>query len=205
MAIQLRVFLRKFCVWQFLSRGHPLDRNCLRVYSNCRESSSRQFSLTWIWPWRISVRQYSQRLANGSILQETVDSFKMAKREWSRIGIWEMIVEYEGRPSLWDVCSPEYRDRNKQTEAWKTLAVGLKLDRDIGEVQRKIHNLRNLFCQELKKSSETKSGQATAQTCKSRWPYFDSLKFIQGAVATRKSTGNLVCTDLITYILLECS
>ena len=114
----------------------------------------------------------------------------MAKQEWSRVDIEEMIVEYEGRPSLWDVSSPEYRDRNKKTEAWKTLAV--KLDREIGEVQRKIHNLRNQFCQELKKSGETNSGQATAQTSKSRWPYFDSLKFIKGAVAARKSTGNLV-------------
>ena len=149
-----------------------------------------------------TVCEYSQRLANGSILRETVDSFKMAKQEWSRVDIEEMIVEYEGRPSLWDVCSPEYRDRNKKTEAWKTLAV--KLDREIGEVQRKIHNLRNQFCQELKKSGETKSGQATAQTSKSRWPYFDSLKFIKGAVAARKYTGNLVCT-LISYILFECS
>ena len=73
---------------------------------------------------------------------------KMAKREWSRDEIEEIIVEYEGRPSLWDVCSPEYRDRNKKTEAWTTLAV--KLDREIGEVQRKIHNLRNQFCQEFK-------------------------------------------------------
>ena len=68
-----------------------------------------------------------------------------------------------------------------------------KLDREFGEVQRKIHNLRNQFCQELKKSDETKSGQATAQTCKSRRPYFDSLKFVNGAVVARKSTGNLVC------------
>ena len=68
-----------------------------------------------------------------------------------------------------------------------------KLDREFGEVQRKIHNLRNKFCQELKKSGETKSGQATGQTCKCRRPYFDSLKFIKGAVAARKSTGNLVC------------
>ena len=88
-----------------------------------------------------TVCEYFQRLANGSILRETVDSFKMAKQEWSRVDIEEMIVEYKGRPSLWDVCSPEYRDRNKKTEAWKTLAV--KLDREIGEVQRKIHNLRN--------------------------------------------------------------
>ena len=145
-----------------------------------------------------TVCEYSQRLANGSILRDTVDSFKMAKREWSRDEIEEIIVEYEGRPSLWDVCSPEYRDRNKKIEAWTTLAV--KLDREIGEVQRKIHNLRNQFCQELKKSCEAKSGQATAQTSKSKWPYFDSLKFIQGAVAARKSSGNLVCTDLYNQI-----
>ena len=89
--------------------------------------------------------------------------------------------------------------RQKQkTEAWTTLAV--KLDREISEVQRKIHNLRNQFCQELKKSGETTSGQATAQTCKSRWPYFNSLKFIKGAVAARKSTGNLVYTDLYNHI-----
>ena len=49
-AIHLRVFLRKFSVWQFQSCGHRLDRNCLRVSGNCRESSSRQFFLTWIWP-----------------------------------------------------------------------------------------------------------------------------------------------------------
>ena len=64
-----------------------------------------------------TVYEYSQRLENGSILRETVDSFKMAKQEWSRIEIEGMIVEYEGRSSLWDVCSPEYRDRNKKTRS----------------------------------------------------------------------------------------
>ena len=122
-----------------------------------------------------TVCEYSQRLANGSILRETVDSFKMAKQEWSRVDIEEMIVEYEGRPSLWDVCSPEYRDRNKKTEAWKT---------------KPTQPVKSGFFQEMKKKvGEQKSGQGAVDVYKSKWPCIDSLKCIKGPPAAIKTTG----------------
>ena len=61
---------------------------------------------------------------------------------------------------------------------------------EVWEIQNKIHNLRNRFSQEMKKVGEQKSGQGAADVYKSKWPYFDSLKFIKGAEAARKTTGN---------------
>lgn len=61
---------------------------------------------------------------------------------------------------------------------------------EVWEIQSKIHNLRNQFSQETKKVGEQKSGQGAAEVYKSKWPYFDSLKFIKGAACARKITVN---------------
>ena len=126
----------------------------------------------------------------------------MERAEWIREEIEQLITEYEARPLLWDVLSVDYRNRIKKAETWTSLAE--KMGKEVAEVQRKMHNLRNQFNQELKKKSrEQKSGQGTDQTNSNtyttKWPYFQALMFIKNGLLTRKSAGNLVSTTNFNY------
>ena len=72
--------------------------------------------------------------------------------EWTRTLTDELIGEYELYPCLWNVHNHEYRDRIRKVEAWKKIAGKFKME--VKEVQRKIHNLRTQFHNELKKQKK---------------------------------------------------
>nr|CAH7753080.1 unnamed protein product [Callosobruchus chinensis] len=66
---------------------------------------------------------------------------------------------YHNKPELWDVKSKIYQNRTKKQEALDQIAA--KFQTTIEEMTRKIHNLRNQFNSELKKTRKKKSGQST--------------------------------------------
>lgn len=113
-----------------------------------------------------------------------------AKKDWCKSEIEELIIEYEQYPCLWDVHHREYRDRIKKAEAWEKLAA--KFAAEMKEVQRKIHNLRNQFHNETKKEKKIKSGNGTQDKFVSKWPHYQTIRFIQCANEGRKSKDNLV-------------
>jgi hypothetical protein len=110
--------------------------------------------------------------------------------EWTKENIQDFISHYESMPVLWDVRSHQYKDRFQKQNAWNKLASLMATD--VQEVQRKAHNLRNQFSQEIKKIKNKKSGQGTLETYHSNWPYFESLKFIQSSVDPRLSCNSTV-------------
>lgn len=99
-----------------------------------------------------------------------------SKRVWSKEETYSLIESIQECPELWNVKAKEYRDRNKKQKALKNLAE--KYDTTEAEIQRKLHNLRTQFNQEIKKVKKRKSGDGVDDLYKSSWEYFDALKFL---------------------------
>ena len=62
-------------------------------------------------------------------------------KNWSAEEIKELIEIYETKQILWNVSHTEYRDRIRKQKVFEEIAV--KFSCSAGEVQRKLHNLRN--------------------------------------------------------------
>jgi len=69
-----------------------------------------------------------------------------------------------------------------------------------GKILRKLHGLRNQHDGETRKEKITRTGQGADEMYKSKWIYFESLKFLstKGNVG-RKTVSNLVSTVAILY------
>lgn len=111
------------------------------------------------------------------------------KKEWLKSEVDDLINVYRSKPELWDVKNQVYKDRVKKKDAFKEIAD--KFCTSVEEITRKIHNLRNQFNNELKKSMKKKSGQGSDDLYVSKWPYFKSLSFLKTSLETRATSGNI--------------
>ena len=60
------------------------------------------------------------------------------------------------------------------------------------EVKSKVTNLRAYYFKELaKEKSSKKSGAGSCEVFKSKWPHFNSLKFLRDAITPRETLDNL--------------
>ncbi|XP_055630750.1 uncharacterized protein LOC129771287 [Toxorhynchites rutilus septentrionalis] len=114
---------------------------------------------------------------------------KSNKKEWMKGEIEELICLYCSKVELWDVTSVEYKDRLKKISDYKEMTE--KFNTTVEAIRKKLHNLRNQFNPELKKSRTTKSLQGTDELYVSQWPYHNSLKFMQGSFDCRPAIGNI--------------
>ncbi|XP_028131331.1 uncharacterized protein LOC114327031 [Diabrotica virgifera virgifera] len=108
------------------------------------------------------------------------------KKEWLKADVEQLIYLYQCKPELWDITSEIYKDKLKKQNAYKELAEDFNTT--VEEIQRKIHNLRTQFNNEVKKLNKTKSGQSTGEVFK--WPYYKSLLFLQGGLICRPAKRN---------------
>ena len=56
---------------------------------------------------------------------------------------------------------------------------------------KKIQNLRTYYIREFNKENSQKSGQATEENYKSKWPFFNSLSFLKPSFKKRPSVSSL--------------
>lgn len=111
------------------------------------------------------------------------------KKEWLKVEVEELINIYHSKAELWDVTCKSYKDRVKKHNGLKEMAEQFSTTAE--EIQRKIHNIRNQFNSEFKKTRTTKSGQGTDELYVSKWPYYNLLLFLQGGSACKPAIGNL--------------
>lgn len=96
----------------------------------------------------------------------------MASRTWFAENIKLLILYYEGLPELWQISNSDYKNRIKKTAAIECLAE--RFNTTPVEINRKLHNLRTQFNNELRKLKKKKSGQGTDENYVSKWEYFSS-------------------------------
>jgi hypothetical protein len=64
-----------------------------------------------------------------------------AKKVWTKEETLELICIYESFPEIWDSWHMHYKDRDKRSMCRQS--IGEAMNTSVGDVQRKIHNLRN--------------------------------------------------------------
>lgn len=112
-----------------------------------------------------------------------------SKKEWTIDETNKLITDYENKPCIWNPKDVKYKDKLTRGEAVRQLAVSFNTSE--GEIQRKLHVLRNQHAGETRKE-KTRTGQGADEMYKSKWIYFESLKFLstEGNIG-RKTVGNL--------------
>ncbi|XP_014362329.2 uncharacterized protein LOC106713939 [Papilio machaon] len=113
----------------------------------------------------------------------------MKPRTWPAEEIKSLISYYESLPELWQVSNPDYKNRVKKSAAVDSLAE--QFNTTAFEINRKLHNLRTQFNNELRKLKK-KSGQGTDENYTSNWEYFTSLKFLMpNIIPANETQGDL--------------
>jgi len=121
-----------------------------------------------------------------------------SKREWTIDETHKLISDYENNPCLWNHKDIKYKDKLAREESVRQLAVSFNTSE--GEIERKLHGLRNHHAGKTKKEKITKTGQGTNEMYQSKWMYFESLKFLSTeSNVSRKTVSNLVSTVALLY------
>ncbi|KAG8224041.1 hypothetical protein J437_LFUL001118 [Ladona fulva] len=130
------------------------------------------------------------------------------KREWLATDVENLICAYKSRPCLWDINSLDFKDKYAKSKAINELAR--EFNTSTSEISRKIHNLRNQFNSEMKKTLQRFSGKGTAENNVSKWPHFQALMFLKSSVISREPreptknyAGSEVISQLGEEIILE--
>lgn len=105
---------------------------------------------------------------------------------WSNEKVLKLIEDYHASFCLWDVTSPDYKNRVKRRAALDSLAA--KHIVSVEEIEKKIHNLKTSFNRERKKLNPT-SGSSPK---KSLWFAYEYLLFLLPANESKGSRN----TDL---------
>lgn len=76
----------------------------------------------------------------------------MAGNRWTEQTMMSFVLLYEAHPCLWNVDSPDYKDRELRKAALASLIKELGMP-NFSELdcKNKIKNMRSHYCQELKK------------------------------------------------------
>ncbi|XP_049843213.1 uncharacterized protein LOC126295002 [Schistocerca gregaria] len=103
------------------------------------------------------------------------------KREWTKQDTENFIEAVESYHEIWDVHNRDFKDRMKKMCALNEISP--IFDTSVKEVQRKWHNLKTQFSQEVRKLQKIKSC-SSGIVSDSWWPYFSAMKFLESSVAT---------------------
>ena len=117
------------------------------------------------------------------------------KKTWSYNDVADLISMYKSMPCLWEVNSPDYKDRNRRNECLDEMAS--RFSTSTCEITRKVHNLRSQFHSERQKLMKRKSIYGSHHRAVSKWPHFDSLRFLKKSITKRFREEYLVILKLI--------
>ncbi|XP_013172745.1 PREDICTED: uncharacterized protein LOC106121578 [Papilio xuthus] len=119
----------------------------------------------------------------------------MKPRTWPAEEIKSLILSYESLPELWQVSNPDYKNRVKKSTAVDSLAE--QFNTTAFEINRKLHNLRTQFNNELRKLRK----KGTDENCGSNWEYFTSLKFLMPNIIPGNDTQGDLNSSFTNNIL----
>ncbi|KAJ8942302.1 hypothetical protein NQ314_010098 [Rhamnusium bicolor] len=163
-----------------MSLNKMTDLSCSIIVSNSKIPSDHMYNMS---------QSFNEKLLQEKSILECEFNMAEDKKVWTNAEVKILISLYEENPILWDVRSATYRNRNKKQEMLELIAT--KLNTNVNEITRKLHNLRSQFMQEVKKLKIKKSGAGTDEVYISNWPYFSALKFMQRSVDNTETTDNL--------------
>ncbi|XP_069680315.1 uncharacterized protein [Periplaneta americana] len=109
-------------------------------------------------------------------LSRIENTVKMEKVQWTRERVRRLIGLIKMKSCLWDVASPDYKNKQKRHNA--VTEIGLELQTSPEAIKQKIHSLRSQFTSERNKVMCHKSESGAVDTYKIKWEYYDALGFM---------------------------
>lgn len=129
----------------------------------------------------------------------------ISTKEWSKDETVKLIETVQLYPMIWDPRNSDYRNRVKKNSAVQDVSKEFGVTPE--EMQRKWHNLRTQYNNEVRKVTKKKSGAGTADVpLQSTWEYFNAMKFVGGSAIISETLSNVVSesTILMTVQLAIC-
>jgi len=96
---------------------------------------------------------------------------------WHRERVSQLIENVELYPCLWQVKNKDFFKQSKRFAALTQIAEVLQIS-SADEVKKKLHTLRSQFIKERTKMRSTKSGSAANEVYKTKWEFYEPLKFM---------------------------
>ncbi|XP_022189066.2 uncharacterized protein LOC111047584 [Nilaparvata lugens] len=104
----------------------------------------------------------------------------------SDIDVERLILIVQNHYEIFDARDPKHRDREHMGRIWKGIANELNCEEAV--VKSKWHNLRSNYAREKRNSKPSIAGDGSPKHIK--WPYFDSLRFLDGFMRPSESQTN---------------
>ncbi|XP_004536390.2 uncharacterized protein LOC101461773 isoform X2 [Ceratitis capitata] len=104
--------------------------------------------------------------------------------DWRQAEILDLICMYRENECLWNWLSSEYKDVNLKKNTWAEIAD--HFGRDVGEIKKKIKNLRTGYVSE-KKRVDSSLNEAGEPTYEPRLFYYDEMTFLNRVIVLRTS------------------
>lgn len=122
--------------------------------------------------------------------------------EWSKCKVAKLVELFEQETVLWCITDPNHKNSNNRNDALERIAGCMECS--VGEVEKKLHNLRSQYLREKTKIEKSKkSGAGTSDVYVSKWQYFSALGFLSTSTERMAHTSsiNLVSEQNNIYIL----
>lgn len=119
----------------------------------------------------------------------------MSPHVWSVKNTFALIKLYETNVALWDATHQDYKNREAKDLIISNIATHMNVS--TREINRKLHNLRNQLCQELRTIKRKRKRGIINKMCTSNWPYFSALKFIIPSALNRCKSPDIVIQQMI--------
>ena len=113
---------------------------------------------------------------------------KNRRRTWKNENMKTLIECYEQRPCLWNTFDKDYHNKDRKQLVLSEIEEILG-DIPKEELQAKWNMLRGQYSREFHLVSKKKSGAGVDEQYKSKWQFFQQLKFLELVVEARKSTN----------------
>lgn len=106
---------------------------------------------------------------------------------WNSERTLKLIESFHALPCLWDTQIKEYKNRNKKTDAYTTLAAEFNVTAT--EIEKKLHALKVQFRREHKKCNEAKKSGSSPK--KVGWFGYEPLLFLLKGNESRGSRSTV--------------
>lgn len=118
--------------------------------------------------------------------------------QWSDEKTLQLIELFQDKPVLWDTKNMNYKNIKMKNDAWKQIAIVLKMPDAKDIIKKKMNSLQASY-RKIKSRMKTKSGMGTDEVVTSTWFAFKALSFLENRYTPGK-TRNTVREDVIFYI-----
>ena len=102
---------------------------------------------------------------------------------WPTEKVLLLIEDFHSAACLWEVTNPDYKNRTKKRNAIEELAK--KYEVSVGDVEKKINNLKTAFQREHKKINQSK--KSGTSPIKTSWFAYEHLLFLLQGSESRGS------------------